>query len=205
MRLLTRLLTRLRPDGLALITALAAALPLLAASCAYAPSFDNGALQCSTSTGCPKGFSCGADNTCWQTGDQYLASYLGLWTFATGTLNANCSDDSPFTKALTGDFITVDAGRHGIVASYYCDWTLHPSPDRKTTALDSGQSCTQMNTDAQTGVTFTYNWSGTAFAFSVSGLNATASGHIGGPFQTSSGGSGTCDVTFSGTLLKSSP
>jgi hypothetical protein len=190
---------------LALVAALAAALPLGAGSCAYGPSFDNGALECTTASGCPKGYSCGADNTCWKAGEEYLASYLGTWIFATGTLNANCSDDSPLTSPLAGDFITVDSGKHGIVASYYCDWTLHSSADKKTSALDSGQSCTQMTTDAQTQLSFTYNWSGSAFSFSASGLNASASGHISGPFQTSNGGSGTCDVTFSGALLKSSP
>jgi hypothetical protein len=182
-------------------------LALTGTSCSYAPSFDDGVLQCGDAGQCPKGYSCGSDNTCWKSGEEFLADYLGTWRFSAGTLNANCTDDLPFTRSLTStDFIMVGSSRHGVVASYYCDWTLHAAGGSQNLAkLDPGQACTQMTSDLITGETFTYDWSSSAFDFSASGTSAEASGRIAGPFSNSNGGAGTCDVTFDGSLVKSSP
>jgi hypothetical protein len=177
-------------------------------SCTYAPNIDDSVLACGAAQACPKGYTCGVDSYCWKSGDEFLAGYVGTWTFVAGTLTANCTDSKPATRPLAGDpltnadSLTIDPSPKGVVAGYYCNWTLHATGNGSSAALDTGpaQSCTQVSSDNLTGVSYTYTWSATQFSFSSSGQSASAMGRFGGPFDTSTGGSGTCDVTFNGTL-----
>jgi hypothetical protein len=182
-------------------------------ACAYAPSLDNGSLQCAEDQSCPKGYACASDFTCWKSGESPditdpLSLYAGTWTFgADGTLDANCTDGSA-TTSLQGITIPVTESGSEVVASYYCDWNLHLAQDGSA-VIDPGQSCMRTVMDTTTNETFRYTWSGNAFTLDTAdGLNATVSGHVSGPF-TSSGGSspssGSCDGTFSGSLKKTSP
>jgi hypothetical protein len=180
----------------------------LGLSCSYAPSFDGGVLACTATSGCPKGYGCADDGTCWKDGTgpngaDVLGKYVGNWTFDSGNLVSDCSDGAPSTTALMGDPVIVKASGTGLTASYYCDWILHRPSGSAAAVADAGQSCQQVVPDTATNLTYTYTWSAKSFSFSTTdGQTAMVSGHVAGPFTASDNTTGTCDGTFSGTLMK---
>ncbi len=198
---------RVAPAGLAL----AVVLGLLAdASCSYSPSFANGLLQCGDQGQCPKGYSCGADNTCSKSSggssDPALDAFVGTWSFASGTESVSCSDGSSDSFALDAtDFIVLDRGSgNNLLLRYFCDsgWTMTLGSNKSMASAPSNQNCPWSFTDSS-NITTNYTWSNKSMTFStLDGLAATTTGRISGPFTASNNATGTCDIMFNGALTK---
>jgi hypothetical protein len=184
-----------------------AGLALVAGACTYDPDIESGTLVCGNGMSCPKGYSCASDGACWKEGsspsDDPLANFVGKWAFDSGTLNSDCSATEPATMSLAGDYVVLVKGGTGLVASYYCDWTLHRPLGTTKATLDPGQSCNQVVTPKDSKVTYTYMWSGKSFTFSTQdGVTATVSGQVAGPYTGTDGSTGMCDGSFDGKLTK---
>jgi hypothetical protein len=201
-------LMRRRPDtALAALAALALTAGA-AASCAYAPDFGNGTLVCGDKQQCPKGYSCASDNTCWKdsgtASDPRLDSFVGKWDFSTGLISGACSDGYTVNDTLNStDFIVIARGGSGLLLEYYCDtgWSMSLPAGTTTASARTGETCNFQRTSS--GVTTNLVWSINTLTFATSdGQAGTVVGRLSGPFTDSTPNTGTCDLMFSGDLLK---
>jgi hypothetical protein len=192
-----------------LAAALAAlALTAGAGSCTYAPDFGDGTLVCGDSQQCPKGYACASDNTCWKSSgtasDPRLDSFVGTWAFSTGLISGSCSDGYTVNDTLNStDFVVIERGGSGLLLKYYCDtgWSISLPVGTTTASARAGETCNFQRTSS--GVTTNLVWSITTLTFTTSdGSAGTVVGHLSGPFSDTSPNTGTCDLMFSGALLK---
>ncbi len=143
-------------------------------------------------------------------GNDPRQGFVGTWTFNGGTLDGSCTDGSTIHGALTGDYIVIGLGTTAatVLAHYYCDtgWTMQLSSGDTMAVATSNQTCVQRTTDstATPPVSTAYTWSAVTFSFTkTSALTGMSTGHLMGPFSASDGTNGTCDLTFTGPLIKS--
>ena len=115
-----------------LVAALALA---MAGACSYSPNFDDGLLGCGLNGECPKGYACAPDNTCAKNsggsgnGNPQFNTFIGTWSFASGTLSGSCTDGSTLNATLTpDDFIVISARGSNLGLEYFCPtgWTMTP-------------------------------------------------------------------------------
>jgi hypothetical protein len=198
-----------------LAAALALAVTAAAAgSCTYAPDFGDGTLVCGDTGQCPKGYECASDNTCWKTGktggaggtggDPRLDSFVGTWDFSTGLISGSCSDGYTVNDTLNStDFVVIERGGSGLLLKYYCDtgWSISLPAGTTTASARAGETCNFQRTSS--GVTTNLVWSVNALTFATGdGQAGTVVGRLSGPFSDSTPNTGTCNLMFSGDLLK---
>ncbi len=160
-----------------------------------------GTQACGTGNNCPPGYACGTGNTCWLE-NASPDDLEGCWPFDANSLErVACSDGSSDTTDLhdIDDFIEITAGTASPLTShYFCPWKL--SVNVRSTALDSGQSCTVP--DTVSGDAFTYR--GEKFVLTALDANhARMEASI--PYDYLAAGvnlAGSCTLKITGTLTR---
>ena len=197
----------------ALLATITATLALVGMAGCYSPNPASGTLLCSTATkSCPEGYSCADGRTCWKNGDspdggngdggRSLSNFIGTWTFVSPSSRVRvCTDGTNETMPWTDDFFDVTAGGAAPLATfYYCDWNLDVNAAGTSTVIRSGATCSAPD---QTDSTINYTWTGQTFTLTTTnGRSATLDASL--PYTyTTSAGSGSCTMHFTGTLTKS--
>jgi hypothetical protein len=211
---------------------LAALVMAMGAVGCYSPNPPSGQLRCGPRSSCPEGYNCADGLTCWKDGQSpsgsggaggrggsggsghggtggaggaaggTLSRFIGTWTFVSpSTRTRVCTDGTNETIAWTGDFFDVAAGVSApLTAYYYCDWNLDVSTTGTSTVIRGGTSCSAPDPNVSTT---NFTWTGQTFTLTTTnGRNATLDASL--PYSyTTSAGSGSCTMHFTGTLTKS--
>lgn len=176
---------------------MAAVLAVAATGCAYSPNPMSGALSCGPSNSCPEGYACD-QGKCWTPSHFAAKPFIGSWGFtAASTLAVTCSDGTNSNQTLDGDVIEVLPGIDAdLLAHYYCSFDLDVNgPGTKASLASSGQSCPFVSTDAKA-----YTVRGKSFDLTTSdGLTGNAAGMLEAQLSV---GTGSCNINFSGALVK---
>jgi hypothetical protein len=193
------------------------------AACSYAPNPESGTLMCGPASSCPENYSCRA-SYCYRDGEvtgvagsgggaggrggagggDPRTKFIGRWDFASGAKRVRVCPGVNETVDLpvdASDYITVMAGTTApLIAFYYCDWNLDVNAAGTAAVIRAGQSCTAADTSVVPPVTYT--WTGESFTLNSSdGVTGTIQASI--PYTyTSTAGTGTCSVTFTGPVMK---
>ena len=197
----------------ALVTAsvIASVLALVSTAGCYAPNPASGTLLCSTATkSCPEGYTCADGRTCWKNGDSpdgggggdggTLGRFIGTWTFVSPSNRVRvCTDGTNETMPWSDFFDVTTGGAAALATFYYCDWNLDVNAAGTATVIRSGAGCSAPDPNDST---ISYTWSGQTFTLTTTnGRNATLDASL--PYTyTTSAGSGSCTMHFTGTLTK---
>jgi hypothetical protein len=137
-------------------------------------------------------------------GDPRLDSFVGTWDFSTGLISGSCSDGYTVNDTLnSADFVVIERGGSGLLLKYYCDtgWSMSLPAGATTASARAGETCNFQRTSS--GVTTNLVWSVNALTFATGdGQAGTVVGRLSGPFSDSTPNTGTCNLMFSGDLLK---
>jgi hypothetical protein len=194
---------------------------VVASACGYSPNPESGTLKCGSSNSCPEGYSC-SSGRCWKDGaggtggsssghggsggsggSSGADKFIGTWRFISPSSRMiACTDGSSENKDWSnlGESFDVSVGPvSALTTYYYCDWDLDVASGGTSTVIKPGAACT--GDDGATPPT-TYTWHGMLFTLSTSnGQSGTLIADL--PFDYSStAGSGSCTMHFTGTLTK---
>ena len=192
---------------------------VVATACGYDPNFKSDTLKCGPQNSCPDNYTCksglcerngagGSGNATGRGGTgggggSPADKFSGTWTFdaANTTRVRVCTDGTNETMHPYADAFDITAGSGGAVllADFYCPWNLDLNAAGTTTVIRSGQMCSRPDPNDST---INFTWRGEAFTFmTTNGSSGTAD--ISLPYSyTTSTGSGTCTMHFTGPVTK---
>ena len=114
-----------------------------------------------------------------------------------------CTDGYTENKEWSGmgEMFTVRANGTGLATHYYCDWNLDIAAGGTSTAIRPNMTCSLVDNSLTPPVTYT--WHGMLFTLSTTnGLTGTLAADI--PYDYSStAGTGSCTMHFTGPMTKS--
>jgi len=183
---------------------------LIAVACGYDPNPESGTLRCGTDNSCPQNYTCmsghcyrdGAGGSSGTGGTTGISKFLGYWN--SDPLLAKrvrvCNDGTNETVAWD-DFLSLEAsGSTGLRTNYYCDWNLDVNATGTATIIHPGQTCTHPDPN---DATITYVWQGESLTLTTTdGTSGTLEMSLPYSYTTTSG-SGTCTMHFTGPMTKS--
>ena len=192
----------------------------VAAACGYDPNPASGTLKCGPKNSCPDNYTC-MSGACWANGaagstgtghggsgggmggtggSTSVDKFIGHWLFAAGAQRVRVCPGVNETLSLVGDYFDVYPGTVSpLSASYYCSWNLDVTGGGTMTAIRSGTTCSAPDPNVPTTM---FTWTGEAFTLTpAAGNTGTIDASI--PYTyTSSTGSGSCTMHFTGPVTK---
>ena len=199
---------------------------LAAAACGYDPNPESGTLKCGPDNSCPQNYSC-MNGACWRDGSGGSIGSAGTTgsggtTGTGGTGGASpadkfighwvsnpslakrvrvCTDGTNETIAWDDYLDIARGGSTALRTSYYCDnWDLDVNGAGTATVIRAGTMCTKP--DVNTPST-TFTWHGESLTLTTTnGTSGTLEMSL--PYEyTTTAGSGSCTLHFTGPVTKS--